>query len=197
MYGRNCHACPVVVTHTTLSHASAPNFWSASVLSTMKYLWTVPVPAPWAVADGADEALVEDEKAAAEAVGGSRRRSMWRRSSARGFPAAAARSRAVVDGSKLGGRCEYLECTSRQAHRIRRISKGWVTYTASCKKRFTLYMVISAVGDDEIMMIGNMFSVQKTVGWEAECDAQRVTYWFYALAWAGRRMAQAWVHFPV
>ena len=67
----------------------------------MKYLWTVPVSVPWEAADEVDEELVEKEKAAAEAVGGSRRRSMWRRSSARGFPAAAARSRAVVDASKL------------------------------------------------------------------------------------------------
>ena len=71
------------------------------MLSTMKYLWTVPVPVPWEAADEVDEELVEKEKAAAEAVGGSRRRSMWRRSSASGFPAAAARSRAVVDASKL------------------------------------------------------------------------------------------------
>jgi len=88
------------------------------VLSTIKYRWTVPC------VDGVDEEPVE-------AVGGSRRRSMWRRSSARGLPAAAARSRAVDDGSKK----------------------------ASCKKRFTLYMVISAVGEDDIMMIGNMFLV--------------------------------------
>jgi hypothetical protein len=40
----------------------------------MKYLWTVPVPVPWEAA--VDEVLVEEEKAAAEAVGGSRRRSM-------------------------------------------------------------------------------------------------------------------------
>lgn len=91
----------------------------------MKYLWTVPVPAPWAAAEGVIEALVEDENAAAEAVGGSRRRSMWRRSSARGFPAAAARSRAVVEGSKLDGECEYLVYTDGRAHRIRGISKGW------------------------------------------------------------------------
>ena len=41
----------------------------------MKYLWTVPVAVPWEDADEVDVALVE-EKAAADAVGGSRRRSM-------------------------------------------------------------------------------------------------------------------------
>ena len=68
---------------------------------------------PCEAPEGAEEEL-EEEKAAADAVGGSRRRSMWRRSSARGLPAAAARSRAVVEGSKLGGRDEYTVC--RQAH---------------------------------------------------------------------------------
>ena len=70
------------------------------MLSTIKYRWTVPDPDPWAAAAELEVALVE-EKAAAEAVGGSRRRSMCKRSSARGFPAAAPRSRAVVEGSKL------------------------------------------------------------------------------------------------
>jgi hypothetical protein len=34
-----------------------------------------------------------------------------------------------------------------------------VTYEASCKNLRTLYMVISAVGEEEIMMIGVAFSV--------------------------------------
>ena len=38
LYGLNCQAWPVVITHTTRSHASAPNFARASVLSTTKYL---------------------------------------------------------------------------------------------------------------------------------------------------------------
>lgn len=29
-------------------------------------------------------------------------------------------------------------------------------YTESCKKRFTLYIVMSDVGEDEMTMIGNM-----------------------------------------
>ena len=70
------------------------------MLSTMKCLWTLPVVVPWEDMDEADVALVE-EKAVTDAVGGSRRRSMWRRSSARGFPAVAAHSCAVVEGSKL------------------------------------------------------------------------------------------------
>ena len=68
----------------------------------MKYLWTVPLPVLCEDADDVVEEALVEEKAAADAVGGSRRRSMWRRSSARGLPAAAARSRAVVEGSKLG-----------------------------------------------------------------------------------------------
>lgn len=31
-----------------------------------------------------------------------------------------------------------------------------VTYVDSCKKRLTLCMVIRAVGDDDIMMIGSL-----------------------------------------
>ena len=124
----------------------------------MKYLWTVPVPVPWEAADAAvEDVLVEEEKAAAEAVGGSRRRSMWRRSSARGLPAAAARSRAVAEGSKLNRRGESL--VRMQAHMENK--KRNVAYTASCRNRFTLYIVISAVGDDEIMMMGNIFSIQE------------------------------------
>ena len=67
---------------------------------------------------------------------------------------------------------------------------------ASCKKRFTLYIVIKAVGDDEIMMIGNIFSVSKIV-WCSRHGVQRGTYWLYALAWADQPMAQVRMHFPV
>lgn len=74
-------------------------------------------------------------------------------------------------------------------HIEKEVKRKNVTHTASCKNRFTLYIVISAVGDDDIMMIGNMFSVQKWL-WGSRRGVQSGTYWLYALAWEGRRMAR-------
>ena len=62
----------------------------------------------------------------------------------------------MVKGSKLG---RGYECPVQSSQRIRE-----VTYTASCRKGFTLYIVINTVGD-EIVMIGNMLSVNKGWAW--------------------------------
>lgn len=97
------------------------------MLSTIKYLWTVPDPVLCDEDDAVDEA-------AAEAVGGSRRRSIWRRSSARGLPAAAARSRAAVEGSKLSGHDEYR--VWRTAHAEARISEHGCNLHSFLQKPF-------------------------------------------------------------
>src|SRR6266404_5308355 len=74
------------------------------------------------------------------------------RSSAFVVPSAAKRARASADGSKLSS---YVSSVS-----------GWQvisqkgTHMDSCKKRRTLYMVMRDVGDDDIMIIGNMFSIR-------------------------------------
>jgi hypothetical protein len=69
----------------------------------MKYLLTVPIPIPWEAAKvTVEDALVEEEKAAAEAVVGHTIDRCGEGLRHGGFPAAAvACSRAVLEGSKL------------------------------------------------------------------------------------------------
>lgn len=73
---------------------------------------------------------------------------MGMRSSAFVVPSEAKRERASADGSKLPS------CDQRVAGNI--AGKG--TYIDSWRKRRTLYIVMRDVGDDDIMIIGYMFS---------------------------------------
>ena len=73
-----------------------------------------------------------------------------------------------VFGARVSGCCSAFACGRRRFKAIvwwgvsmLRAGTQDMTYTASCRNRLTLYIVINAVGEDEIMIIGNMFSVQK------------------------------------
>lgn len=71
-------------------------------------------------------------------------------SSGRKLPSAVARARASCEGSKLG---RFVK-DERESYRIRDM-----TYTASARKRLTPCIVMRAVGEDEIMMIGSVFPI--------------------------------------
>lgn len=71
------------------------------------------------------------------------------RSSAFVVPSAAKRERASADGSKLPSYVQRVASNNIAGKR---------TYMDSWRKRRTLYIVMRDVGDDDIIIIGYMFS---------------------------------------
>ena len=71
-------------------------------------------------------------------------------SSGRELPSAVARLRASCEGSKLRRFCK----DERKWNRMRDMA-----YIASARKRLTLCIVMRAVGEDDIMMIGSVLPI--------------------------------------